>query len=241
MPVTQGSEGNPTPVLPAGEGVEYTVAAWDEECFALFAEGRDPSLCPACGRSGFYGPRVGPDGTRYRSCRFCGFYQGVDDATAAILQQMSAEVQDLCLALQQRFPSLELSAVRPLAQWLQRSYPEDILDFSSLQAMFNTNQSYAGLRVPVRPFAGGTQPDFQSRYLSEDVPYGLIPTRGIAELAGVEMPVIDRVILWAQARLDQEYLVAGKLRGRHLPATRAPQRYGIHSLQGLIDRVGLPA
>jgi hypothetical protein len=169
------------------------------------------------------------------------FYQGVDAATATILQQMSAEVQDLRLALQQRFPSLDLSAVRPLVQWLQRSYPEDIRDFSSLQAMFNTNQSYAGLRAPVHSFAGGKRPDFQSRYLSEDVPYGLIPTRGIAELAGVEMPVIDRVILWAQARLDQEYLVDGKLRGRHLPATRAPQRYGIHSLQGLIDRVGLPA
>jgi hypothetical protein len=79
VPVTQGSEGNPTPALPADEGVEYTVAAWDEECFALFAEGRDPSLCPACGRTGFYGPRVGPDGERYRSCRFCGFYQRVDE------------------------------------------------------------------------------------------------------------------------------------------------------------------
>jgi hypothetical protein len=75
--VTHDSEGIPTPALPAEEGVEYTVAAWDEECFALFAEGRDPGVCPACGRTGFYGPRVGPDGERYRSCRFCGFYQRV--------------------------------------------------------------------------------------------------------------------------------------------------------------------
>jgi hypothetical protein len=169
------------------------------------------------------------------------FYQGVDAGTAAILEQMSAEVQDLRLALQQRFPSLDFSAVRPLAEWLQRSYPDDILDFSSLQAMFNTNRSYTGLRVPVRPAAGGIQPDFQVRYLSEDVPYGLVPTRGIAELAGVDTPIIDRVILWAQARLDQEYLVAGKLNGRHISATRAPQRYGLYSLEGLADHIGLPA
>jgi hypothetical protein len=178
------------------------------------------------------------------------FYQGVDARTADLLEQMSAEVQQLRHALQERFPSLDLSAVRPLAEWLLRSYPDDILDKTSLQAMFNTNRSYAGLRVPVRPQAEGLQtaglptagllPDFQSRYLSEDIPYALIPTRGIAELAGVATPTIDRVILWAQARLDQEYLVAGKLCGRHLMATRAPQRYGLRSLEQLADRIGLP-
>lgn len=198
------------------------------------------------------------------------FYQGVDARTAEVLEQMSAEVQQLRRALQGRFPSLDLSAVRPLAEWLKRSYPDDILDSSSLQAMFNSNRSYAGLRVPVRPQPGQTQsnrtqsirmqsdrmqsdlqqaenlpsagllPDFQSRYLSEDVPFGLIPTRGIAELAGVATPVIDRVIQWAQARLDQEYLVDGKLCGRHLMATRTPQRYGLYSLDQLADRIGLP-
>jgi hypothetical protein len=173
------------------------------------------------------------------------FYQGVDARTAALLEQMSAEVQQLRRALQERFPSLDLSAVRPLAEWLLRSYPDDILDKTSLQAMFNTNRSYTGLRVPVRQQADGQPPagllpDFQSRYLAEDIPYALIPTRGIAELAGVATPTIDRVIHWAQARLDQEYLVAGKLRGRHLMATRAPQRYGLHSLEQLADRIGLP-
>jgi hypothetical protein len=178
------------------------------------------------------------------------FYQGVDARTAKVLEQMSAEVQQLRRALQRRFPSLDLSAVRPLAEWLQRSYPDDILDSSSLQAMFNSNRSYAGLRVPVRPqsiqkrtgepLSPGLLPDFQSRYLSEDVPFGLVPTRGITELAGVATPAIDRVIQWAQARLGQEYLVDGKLCGRHLMATRAPQRYGFYSLEQFADRSGLP-
>jgi hypothetical protein len=177
------------------------------------------------------------------------FYQGVDAYTAAVLEQMSAEVQQLRQALQGRFPSLDLSAVRPLAEWLRRSYPDDILDSSSLQAMFNTNRSYAGLRLPVQPQtvrmqsglpSEGLLPDFQSRYLSEDVPFGLVATRGIAELAGVATPAIDRVIQWAQARLDQEYLVDGKLCGRNLAATRAPQRYGLYSLEQLADRNGLP-
>ncbi|HET7038318.1 MAG TPA: hypothetical protein VFH97_00430 [Gemmatimonadales bacterium] len=79
MPASpQDSLGTPSPVLPAQEGVPYTQAAWDDEAFMLFAEGRDPTACPSCGRIGFYGPRVGGDGTRLRACRFCGFLQVVN-------------------------------------------------------------------------------------------------------------------------------------------------------------------
>jgi len=70
--------GRPAPVLPAQADVAYTTAVWDEECFTVFAEGRDPGVCPSCGRTGFYGPRVGNAGERYRACRFCGFFQDVD-------------------------------------------------------------------------------------------------------------------------------------------------------------------
>ena len=82
----------------------------------------------------------------------------------------------------------------------------------------------------MHPVAGGFAPDFQARYLAEDVPFGLLVTRGIAALAGVATPVIDSVLGWAQARLGKEYLVAGRLEGADLSATRAPQRYAVTSL-----------
>lgn len=65
--------------LPPGFKSEtpYTADQWEEDAFAVFAEGRDPPACPACSQTGFYGPRVTPDGERYRGCRFCGFYQEI--------------------------------------------------------------------------------------------------------------------------------------------------------------------
>jgi len=57
----------------------YTVAAWDEDAFAAYAEGRDPQPCPACGRVGFFGPRV-VGVSKIRQCRFCGFHQEADEA-----------------------------------------------------------------------------------------------------------------------------------------------------------------
>ena len=162
------------------------------------------------------------------------FYQGVTAATAGILQQLSDEVQTVRAVLENRYPELDLTAVQPLSEWLLRSYGDMITDTSSLQSCFVTNRSYVGLRAPMRPAGGGLVPDFQARYLAEDVPYGLVVTRGIAELAQVATPAIDRVITWAQAGLEKKYLVKGKLKGRDVVASRAPQPYGFEKLDDVI-------
>ena len=162
------------------------------------------------------------------------FYQGVTVATADLLQAMSDEVQAVCGALQERWPELDLAAVRPLGDWLHRAYAQDIADSQTLQSAFTTNRSYAGLQAPVLPVPGGCVPDFKARYLSEDVPFNLVVTRGLAEMAGIPTPHIDTVLTWAQARLSREYLVNRRLQGADVRLTRAPQRYGFTNLEQLV-------
>ena len=163
------------------------------------------------------------------------FYHGVDEFTVAILEQLSVEVRSVAAALQSRYPDLDLSAVRPLLEWFRRAYPDDIQDPSTLRGCILTNRSYAGLKAPMRTANGGLAPDFQARYLGEDVPYGLIVTRGLAELAGIATPVMDEVIIWSQGQLGKVYLAGGKLQGDDIGATRAPQRYGYHDLKNLMQ------
>lgn len=158
------------------------------------------------------------------------FYQSVDAEVARVLQQLSDEVQDVRAELERAYPDLDLSAVRPLDEWARRAYAGDIADPSTLQSCFATNRSYTGLRAPMRSTDAGLVPDFKARYLAEDVPFGLAVTRGIAELAGVSTPMMDQVIVWAQKRLDKQYLADGRLQGRDVPQTRAPQRYGFEDL-----------
>ena len=162
------------------------------------------------------------------------FYQGIDAETSDILQCLSDEVQILRSAIEERYPTIDLNAVRPLDEWLCLSYADDIEDTSSLQTYFVTNRSYAGLKVPVTRVNGGMVPDFQARYLSEDVPFALLATRGIADLAGVPTPTIDQVITWAQDRLNKKFLVGDKLIGQDLIASRSPQRYGFQDLDRMI-------
>jgi hypothetical protein len=162
------------------------------------------------------------------------FYQAVDEEVATIFQNMSQEVQSLRTNLERAYPGLDLAAVRPVGEWLKRSYPTSIIDSSTLHSSFATNRSYTGLLAPMIGSENGFVPDFQSRYLTEDVPYGLLVMRGIAELAGVATPQADEVISWAQDRLGKQYLVEGKLKGVDLLLSRSPQRYGYSGLEQLM-------
>jgi hypothetical protein len=57
----------------------YTAHDWDAEAYRVYGEGRNPSPCPVCRRTGFYGPRIAGEDRHYRQCRFCGFTQFADE------------------------------------------------------------------------------------------------------------------------------------------------------------------
>jgi hypothetical protein len=46
--------------------------------------------------------------------------------------------------------------------------------------------------------------------------------------------MMDQVITWAQARLGEEYLVDGRLKGCSVATSRAPQRYGFGTLDEIV-------
>lgn len=52
-------------------------------------------------------------------------------------------------------------------------------------------------------------PNLKHRYLSEDVPFGLVPMRHLADLAGVRTPVIDALIVLASVANGVDYLSRG--------------------------------
>lgn len=88
----RGGEGRPSnpigkrrPSVPVVMVAEYTASDWDAESFALFAEGADPSACPECNRTGFFGPRVVDEVIKCRACRFCGFWQRVGHPPTTML------------------------------------------------------------------------------------------------------------------------------------------------------------
>lgn len=62
------------------------------------------------------------------------------------------------------------------------------------RAAFSLKSYGPGAREPVSPRMGRT---FSRRFVSEDVPYGLVPIEGLARAAGVNTPVISGIITLA--------------------------------------------
>ena len=98
----------------------------------------------------------------------------------------------------------------------------------------NTNAAYDGLKHPCKEADGKFMPDLKYRYLSEDIPTGLCFAKGLAEIVGVETPTIDKVMKWGQEKIELEIMVDGKMTGKDLNKTRAPQGMGITTLEAFL-------
>lgn len=173
-----------------------------------------------------YGLFAGWDGSQLRASEVPFFYHGLSEEGAQTLGDMSDEIQLIRARLES---ALDLSTVRTLITWLLRSYGDAISDQSSLWRAFTSNRAYDGLKAPMREVEPGKfVPDFQARYLTEDVPFGLVVSRAIADLSGVETPTMDKVIAWAGDRLGKDYL------GQDFEEARVPQKYGLYNIEALI-------
>jgi hypothetical protein len=163
------------------------------------------------------------------------FYETLDEDATELLWEINRELRATARRIMDEHPEADLTQVVPAYDWEIACYGPVIGDRTNLMTAVRTNAGYAGIPHPMVPAAGGGfAPDFGHRFLTEDIPYGLAVTRGIAEIAGVPTPSIDAVLAWGQQRLGKEYLTASGMAGRDIATTRAPQRYGLTTLPELL-------
>jgi len=156
------------------------------------------------------------------------FYEEMSEKATDIMAGVDDEIQAVAHALRTQFKmgGVVVPRIHPmLVSWYE---PELIGDASTLLSYFRTNQGYAGIDTPMKKLSESEwEPDFNGRYFTEDIPFGLVITRGIAELAGTETPTIDMLILWAQEKMNKQYLVDGKLAGADVKDSFSPQAFGV--------------
>lgn len=112
------------------------------------------------------------------------FYE-VDEQAVDFLERVNDEVVVAARRIMALRPDVDLSQVIPNYEWDIACYGKDIGDPTNLMTTMRTNSGYAGITHPmVEPELGRYAPDFRHRFLSEDVPFGLVVLRGVAEIAG---------------------------------------------------------
>lgn len=161
-------------------------------------------------------------------------YEGMTQETADIVERMNEELIAVAAAIHAAAPDFIPSALLSLHNALRVAYPDQIGDPSTLRSSIASNAAYRGIRVPMRPVEGGLALDTNSRFFTEDVPHGLVMVKGVALLAGVSTPTCDRVLEWCQAAMGKEYLAGGRLAGRDVRESAAPQAFGIDNVARLM-------
>merc|ERR1712228_375864 len=126
-----------------------------------------------------------------------------------------------------------------LKQWYIDCYDGQMSDTSTLKGCMNTNKAYDGLTHPCLGEEGNYMPDLKYRYLAEDVPTGLCFSKGLAEILGISTPNIDKVMVWAQGCIGLEIMVDGKMKGKDIGKTRAPQGVGVTTVAQFITLAAL--
>ena len=163
------------------------------------------------------------------------FYQGVDEKAAQYLDGLNEEILSTAAQLSKKFPSMDFTGIPSFQEWFIHHYGDQISDQSTLVACMRTNSGYAGLTHPMMSKDGGFVPDFTYRYTTEDIPYGLLVLKQIADMAGVETPVISEIIEWAQTKIGKRFLEDGRLCDVGREDARLPEAYGINTLDELVN------
>mmetsp|Transcript_21049 Transcript_21049/g.66518 ORF Transcript_21049/g.66518 Transcript_21049/m.66518 type:complete len:1086 (+) Transcript_21049:64-3321(+) len=162
------------------------------------------------------------------------FYQGVEEFSEDVLLKLTGEVQLIKKKMEELIPGLDLKDAVDLKQWYLDCYAGQMTDTSSLRGCMNTNPGYKGLTHPMKEENGKYMPDLKYRYLSEDVPTGMCFNKGLAEILGIDTPMTDKVLEWAQNCIGMKFIENGKMCGADVVKSRAPQATGITTLDAFL-------
>lgn len=131
------------------------------------------------------------DGTPYDHCIL--FYKEWTEDAARWLVNMDAEF----MRLLDKLP-MNPKAVPPLLEYYEST------DAKSLAAKLSSIKAFETIKAPMKETGKGWVPDFESRYFTEDFPFGLRFIVDLARKHGVETPKIDIVYEWGMSKCQKE-------------------------------------
>jgi len=119
------------------------------------------------------------------------FYEEWTEEAAQLYINMDNELQTLLTQLPVRKGSI------PTVLEYYESH-----DAASLAQKLRSIEAFKGIKAPMKEVEGGYVPDFQSRYFTEDFPYGLAIVHRLTKEKGIASPTIDTIWEWGTKMLS---------------------------------------
>lgn len=123
------------------------------------------------------------------------FYEEWDDKSSEVLIACDNEFQSLLSLL-----PIKKNAISSLLEYYESE------DAFTLTNKIRSIEAFKSIKAPMKPVDGGYVPDFGSRYFTEDIPYGLLLIKYIAQILHTETLYIDSIIEWSQQVMHKNYI-----------------------------------
>ncbi len=144
------------------------------------------------------------------------FYEDWSQDSSELLIKMDEEVHRIIDAI-----PFDLSGVKPLLQHYE------VKTCSELTNKIQNITAFKGITSPMKQTEFGWVPDFESRYFTEDISYGLIIIKSIAQILNIQVPAIDKVIGWAQYHMKRQFVTNGNLLWTLIKDVPLHQNFGL--------------
>lgn len=175
------------------------------------------------------------------------FYKDFDEISAECLQKLDDDYTTVRNALRKRFPDRPFKymlSYLDLERFVHDSNHVDNYDtvLHAIRASFAESEQLGRIKSPVKPVEdqGGFVLDTTCRFFTDDIPYGVLIAKWIAEQLCVKVPFIDELINWVQdirhekfLTIDNQIDLAACLADTH--TTGIPPTYGITRIEDILD------
>ena len=166
------------------------------------------------------------------------FYRDFDDVSTMILKDLDEDYSMIREAVKEHFPS------RPFKYMLDYLCLQRLTHCNNetdIKQSFRESKQLGLIKTPTLQLPSGEHIlNTECRFFTDDIPYGLLVAKWIAEKLGVATPHIDEVIEWAQTLMGMAFITCdGKINISECLAqkflTGIPTAYGIESVDDILD------
>jgi len=153
------------------------------------------------------------------------FYKDWDLETSEILLKCDKEIFEIIKKINIQFPLLKS---------LKEHY--EVTNSLELTDKLRSIEAFKEITFPVTTISNKLVPNPSSRYFQEDLAFGLVILRDLADICSVKTPNIDKIILTLQKFVNQEFLDNNfNLKGKDIKFSGIPKNFGINNLKELIN------
>lgn len=163
------------------------------------------------------------------------FYEGVSTETVQVISHCSDECVNIAGAItKQSSKRIDLSGVVNILEWYKQFCSNEFENCENLRSIFTTGERFKGTTHTMKQVDNGLVPDFISAGLFEDLQFGVVVIKALAEVVDIKTPHLDLVLEWCQGKIGKEYIVNGELKGKDMSDVRCPQNLGFVTLDAIV-------